>query len=100
MTHPLCCIPTTEGRDYKGRCLFVHISQKGLVVGVELRVMEAAAEVMPAAVGGAGTCFLCAVTKGLMRGVLSPSAAISVFRMPMSNNFVALMGVWLLGEGG
>ena len=51
---------------------------------------------MPAAVGGAKFCFY-VVTKGLMRGVLDALMALGVFGRSMPDNFVALMGVRLLG---
>ena len=75
-----------RGVDTKGA------AQNGLAAGVELREMEATAEGMPATVGGAGIC-LYAITKGLMRGVSSPLAAIGVFGKPMPDNLMALMGV-------
>ena len=75
----------------------LNIPQNGLVVGIGLREMAPAVEVMPAAVGG-GIFFSCAVTKGLMRGFLDALMTLSVFGRPIPNNFVALMGVWLLWE--
>ena len=74
----------------------LNIPQNGLVVGIGLREMAPAVEVMPAAVGEAKFCF-CAVTKGLMMGVLDALMALGVFGRSMPDNFVALMGVRLLG---
>ena len=72
---------------------------KGLERGGRFKSMEAVAEMMPTAVGGAGNCSI-NFAKGLSCQGLWTLAMSGAFRSLMPNNFVALMEVWATGGGG